>query len=150
VRRVVVLDASEEHAARLNEGLRLDELGEERTVKIEAVTEPPDEAFDFILVTLKAAHHEAVKPLKGTFVSLVQDRLEALVGEGNLISGIVEWGHEPRPRPPRADDGRPVRGGPALRPHAAAGRGARTRRRGAGGRGHRLGHLGKAARQPTR
>jgi len=37
-----------------------------------------------------------VKPLKGTFVSLgnglVQDRLEHLVGEGNLISGIVEWG----------------------------------------------------------
>ena len=63
---------------------RLDELGEERTVKIEAVTEPPDEEFDFVLVTLKAAHHEAVKPLKGTFVSLgnglVQERLEKLVG----------------------------------------------------------------------
>jgi 2-dehydropantoate 2-reductase len=37
-----------------------------------------------------------VKPLKGTFVclvnGLVQERLEKLVGEGNLISGIVEWG----------------------------------------------------------
>jgi 2-dehydropantoate 2-reductase len=96
LRRVVVLDASEEHVARLNEGLRLDELGEERSVRVEAVTTPPDEAFDFVLVTLKAAHHEAVKPLKGTFVSLgnglVQDRLEALVGKGNLIGGIVEWG----------------------------------------------------------
>jgi 2-dehydropantoate 2-reductase len=96
VRRVVVLDASDEHVARLNDGLKLDELGEERTVKIEATTTPPDEAFDFILVTLKAAHHDAVKPLKGTFVSLgnglVQERLEALVGQGNLISGIVEWG----------------------------------------------------------
>jgi 2-dehydropantoate 2-reductase len=96
VRRVVVLDASEEHVARLNDGLKLDVLGEERTVRVEAVTEPPDEEFDFVLITLKAAHHEAVKPLKGTFVSLgnglVQDRLEALVGKGNLISGIVEWG----------------------------------------------------------
>ena len=96
VRRVVVLDASEEHVARLNDGLKLDVLGDERTVRVEAVTEPPDEEFDFVLITLKAAHHEAVKPLKGTFVSLgnglVQDRLEALVGKGNLISGIVEWG----------------------------------------------------------
>ena len=33
VRRVVVLDASEEHVARLNDGLKLDELGEERTVR---------------------------------------------------------------------------------------------------------------------
>src|SRR3954471_2132573 len=96
VRRVVVLDASDEHVARLNDGLKLDELGQERTVEVEAVTTPPDEEFDFVLVTLKAAHHEAVKPLKGTFVSLgnglVQERLEQLVGQGNLISGIVEWG----------------------------------------------------------
>lgn len=96
LRRVVVLDASEEHVARLNDGLRLDVLGDERTVKVEAVTEPPEEAFDFVLVTLKAAHHDAVKPLKGTFVSLgnglIQDRLEEIVGKGNLISGIVEWG----------------------------------------------------------
>ena len=96
VRRVVVLDASEEHVARLNDGLKLDELGEERTVQIEAVTEPPDEAFDFILVTLKAAHHEAVKPLKGD-VREPRQRARAgavgtLVGRGNLISGIVEWG----------------------------------------------------------
>jgi 2-dehydropantoate 2-reductase len=96
VRRVVVLDADEEHVARLNAGLRLDELGEDRTVRVEAVTEPPDEEFDFVLITLKAAHHEAVRPLRGTFVSLgnglVQDRLEELVGRGNLIAGIVEWG----------------------------------------------------------
>ena len=64
VRRVVVLDASEEHVARLNDGLKLDELGEERTVRIEATTTPPDYEFDFILVTLKAAHHEAAKPLE--------------------------------------------------------------------------------------
>jgi 2-dehydropantoate 2-reductase len=96
VRRVVVLDANPEHVERLNDGLRLDVLGEERTVQVEAVTAPPEEAFDFVLVTLKAAHHEAVRPLEGTFVSLgnglIQDRLEEIVGQGNLISGIVEWG----------------------------------------------------------
>lgn len=96
LRRVVVLDASEEHVARLNAGLELDVLGDERTVQVEATTTPPDDEFDFILITLKAAHHDAVKPLKGTFISLgnglVQERLEQLVGKGNLISGIVEWG----------------------------------------------------------
>jgi len=98
VRRVVVLDADAEHVARLNEGLRLDELGEERAVKVEAVTDAGEDAFDFALITLKAAHHAAVKTLTGveTFVSLgnglVQDRLEALVGPGRLIGGIVEWG----------------------------------------------------------
>jgi 2-dehydropantoate 2-reductase len=98
VRRVVVLDADEDHVARLNDGLRLDELGEERIVKVEARTEAGDERFDFGLVTLKAAHHEAVRTLTGveTFVSLgnglVQDRLAELVGADNLISGIVEWG----------------------------------------------------------
>lgn len=98
VRRVVVLDANEDHVARLNAGLRFDELGEERTVEIEAVTKPPEEEFEFGLITLKAAQHEAA--LQGlrveTFVSLgnglVQDRLEELVGAGNLVSGIVEWG----------------------------------------------------------
>jgi 2-dehydropantoate 2-reductase len=98
VRRVVVLDADEEHVARLNDGLRLDELGEERTVRVEAVTRT-HEAFDFGLITLKAAHHEAA--LRGQegidcWVSLgnglVQDRLAALVGEDRLVKGIVEWG----------------------------------------------------------
>src|SRR3954467_7498325 len=93
VRRVVVLDASEEHVARLNEGLRLDELGEERTVAVEAGTTPPGEEFDFVLVTLKAAHHEAVKPLKGTFVSLgnglVQDRLPGPRGPGHPRPGTA-------------------------------------------------------------
>ena len=50
VRRVVVLDASEEHVARLNDGLRLDVLGDERTVRVEAVTEPPDEERDRLLL----------------------------------------------------------------------------------------------------
>jgi 2-dehydropantoate 2-reductase len=99
VRRVVVLDADAEHVARLNEGLRLDDLGEDRTVAVQAVTEPPDERFDFALVTLKAGYHEAaLKPLTGVdaFVSLgnglVQDRIAGIVGEDRLIAGIVEWG----------------------------------------------------------
>ena len=97
VRRVVVLDANEDHVARLNEGLRLDVLGEERVVKVEARTEI-DEEFEFGLITLKAAHHDAVGALSGveTFVSLgnglVQDRLAELVGVDKLIAGIVEWG----------------------------------------------------------
>jgi 2-dehydropantoate 2-reductase len=99
VRRVVVLDASEEHVARLKAGLRLDELGEERTVAVDAVSAPPDERFDFGLITLKAAHHDAaLRPLGGveTFVSLgnglVQDRIAEIVGADRLIAGIVEWG----------------------------------------------------------
>jgi 2-dehydropantoate 2-reductase len=98
VRRVVVLDADADHVARLKEGLRLDELGEERTVQVEAVAEPPGERFDFALVTVKAAHHEAaLKPVDAeTFVSLgnglVQDRIAGLVGADRLIAGIVEWG----------------------------------------------------------
>jgi 2-dehydropantoate 2-reductase len=97
VRRVVVLDANEEHVARLNGGLRLDVLGEERTLKVEATTEANGE-FDFGLVTLKAAHHEAaLRGLEGIrcFVSLgnglVQDRLREIVG-ADLVAGIVEWG----------------------------------------------------------
>ena len=49
-------------------------VGEERTVAVEAVAEPPSERFDFALVTLKAAYHEAaLAPLRETadaFVSL--------------------------------------------------------------------------------
>jgi 2-dehydropantoate 2-reductase len=98
VRRVVVLDAAPEHVARLNAGLRLDELGEERTVPVEAVTEAPDERFDFALVTVKAAHHaQALARVDAEcFVSLgnglVQDRIAELVGGDRLIAGIVEWG----------------------------------------------------------
>lgn len=99
VRRVVVLDASEDHVRRLNAGLRLDDVGDERTVRVEAVTEPPGEDFDYALVTLKAAHHEAaLRPLArvDSFVSLgnglVQDRIAEIVGAERLIAGIVEWG----------------------------------------------------------
>jgi 2-dehydropantoate 2-reductase len=105
VRRVAVLDANEEHVERMRDpGLLLDELGEERYVRVEAHADPADldEEFDFALLTLKAPHLEAaLKPLRDhglakTFVTLgnglVQDSIARLVGEENLIVGTVEWG----------------------------------------------------------
>lgn len=105
LRRVAVLDASRRHVERLRgEGLLLDELGEDRRVVIEAHADPGalGERFDFALVTLKAAFHEAALPplrerdAAECFVSLgnglVQDRVAELVGADRLIAGIVEWG----------------------------------------------------------
>jgi len=105
VRRVSVLDASEEHVDRIrNPGLLLDELGEERHVRLDARADPSDleGPFDFALVTLKAPHLESAlaplveRSLAKTFVSLgnglVQDRIAAIVGDENLIVGTVEWG----------------------------------------------------------
>ena len=105
VRRVSVLDANEEHVERMRgPGLLLDDLGEERRVRLDAHADPSDleGPFDFALVTLKAPHLEdALGPLverglAGTFVSLgnglVQDRISAIVGEENLVVGTVEWG----------------------------------------------------------
>jgi 2-dehydropantoate 2-reductase len=105
VRRVAVLDADGEHVERMRgEGLLIDDLGEERRVRLDAHVDPArlDGPFDFALVTLKAPHLEgALKPLveRGlveTFVSLgnglVQERVAAVVGPERLIWGIVEWG----------------------------------------------------------
>jgi 2-dehydropantoate 2-reductase len=104
VRRVAVLDADRTHVARLNEGLRVNLLGEERRVPIAAHADPSElgQRFDFALVTVKAAHHEAALPplaardAAETFVSLgnglVQERVAELVGGDRLIAGIVEWG----------------------------------------------------------
>jgi 2-dehydropantoate 2-reductase len=105
VRRVSVLDANEEHVERMrNPGLLLDELGEERYVRLDAHADPSglEDPFDFALVTLKAHHLEAAlgplveRGLARTFVSLgnglVQDRIAAIVGDENLIVGTVEWG----------------------------------------------------------
>ena len=105
VRRVSVLDANEEHVERMRDpGLLLDELGEERHVRLDAQADPSDleGPFDFALVTLKAPHLEsALGPLAElglarTYVSLgnglVQDRIAAIVGEENLVVGTVEWG----------------------------------------------------------
>ncbi len=105
VDRVAVLDANEEHVERMRgDGLVIDELGEERRVRLEAYADPAglDSPFDFALVTLKAPHLEAaLGPLRDlgvveTFVSLgnglVQERVASIVGDGRLIWGTVEWG----------------------------------------------------------
>jgi len=85
-------------------GLLLDDLGEERRVRLDAHSDPADleGPFDFVLVTLKAPHLEAALgplvelDLAETFVSLgnglVQERIAAIVGEENLVVGTVEWG----------------------------------------------------------
>ena len=105
VRRVSVLDADKEHVRLMRDpGLLLDELGEERRVRLPAHADPGafENPFDFALVTLKAPHLEAAlgplveRDLAETFVSLgnglVQDHIAGIVGEGKLIIGTVEWG----------------------------------------------------------
>jgi 2-dehydropantoate 2-reductase len=67
VRRVAVLDANRDHVERMREdGLLVDELGEERRVRIDAYANPAelDNPFDFALITLKAPHlKSALGPL---------------------------------------------------------------------------------------
>ena len=105
VRRVSVLDANKEHVERMRDpGLLIDELGEERRVRLDAHADPSDleGPFDFALVTLKAPHLDAAlgplveHGLTKTFVSLgnglVQDRIATIVGAENLVVGTVEWG----------------------------------------------------------
>src|SRR5918995_775116 len=105
VDRVAVLDADEEHVERMRgDDLLIDDLGEERRVRLEAYADPArlDGAFDFALITLKAPHLEsALGPLRDlglvdTFVSLgnglVQERVAGIVGGERLIWGTVEWG----------------------------------------------------------
>ncbi len=103
VRRVMVLDANAEHVERMRDpGLELDVLGEQRTVQLDAYSDPAQLPAEpqFALVTLKAAYLQAALPgLRDqvhTFVSLgnglVQDRVASLVGEDRLLIGTVEWG----------------------------------------------------------
>ena len=61
-----------------------------------------DGEFDFALVAVKSPLHDvALPPLVerggiGAFLSigngLIQDRMEGIVGQGNLLACIVEWG----------------------------------------------------------
>ncbi len=105
VRTLAVLDSNREHVERLREpGLLLDDLGEERRIRIDAYADPAQlqGRFDFALITLKATHLDAaLRPLRerdaaSCFVSLgnglVQERIGDLVGEDRLIAGTVEWG----------------------------------------------------------
>jgi 2-dehydropantoate 2-reductase len=105
VRRVTVLDTNEEHVEKMRDpGLLLDDLGQERRVRLDAHSDPGDleDPFDFALVTLKAPHLEAAlgplveRGLAQAFVSLgnglVQDRIASIVGRENFLVGTVEWG----------------------------------------------------------
>jgi 2-dehydropantoate 2-reductase len=105
VARVVALDANREHVELLRgRGLRLDVLGEERVVALDAHTSVAELTgpFDFGLVTLKAPAIDAVLPalrkrgIVETFVSLgnglVQQRIAGIVGADRLIAGTVEFG----------------------------------------------------------
>jgi 2-dehydropantoate 2-reductase len=105
VGRVVALDANRDHVARLRDpGLRLDHMGEERMVRLEAHAsiEELEGRFDFGLITLKAPSLSSVIPalverdLVDVYVSLgnglVQDRVADMVGAGRLVAGTVEFG----------------------------------------------------------
>jgi 2-dehydropantoate 2-reductase len=101
---VVVLDANVEHVAALREGLVYEQEGEERTAVLDAVAsvDELEGDFDFAMVAVKSPlHRVALEPLVarggiGAFVSmgngLIQDRMEEIVGKGNLLACIVEWG----------------------------------------------------------
>jgi 2-dehydropantoate 2-reductase len=102
---VVVLDANEAHVAALRSpGLVYEQEGEERTAVLDAVctVDELDGEFDYALVAVKSPlHRAALEPLVrrggiATFVSmgngLIQDRMESIVGRGNLLACIVEWG----------------------------------------------------------
>jgi 2-dehydropantoate 2-reductase len=105
VSRVVALDANPEHVALLrNPGLRIDVMGEERVVALDAHTsvDALTGPFDFGLITLKAPALPEVLPalrergIVDVFVSLgnglVQQRIAELVGAERLIAGTVEFG----------------------------------------------------------
>src|SRR3954470_3773138 len=97
---VVVLDAKAEHAARMRDpGLVINDA---TPVPLDAVTADPEGQFDFALIAIKAPLHEAVIPGLaarggiGAFCTLgnglIQDRIEGMVGRGNLLAALVEWG----------------------------------------------------------
>jgi 2-dehydropantoate 2-reductase len=99
---VVVLDANEAHVARLNDpGLVINDAPP-RPVKAVSAIDQLEGEFDFALLAVKAPlHHVAIPPLaqRGgieAFVTLgnglIQDRIEAMVGQGNLLACLVEWG----------------------------------------------------------
>ena len=102
---VVVLDANVEHVARLRDpGLIYEQQGVGHTVVLDAVSgiDELDGDFDFALIAVKSPlHQEVLEPLVArggidTFVSLgnglIQDRIEKIVGKGNLLACVVEWG----------------------------------------------------------
>ncbi len=104
-RDVTVLDASEVHVASLRSpGLRLDHLGTEHLVPMNAVSSAAEleGRFDFALLTLKSGGLvKAVPGLVDLDVAdayvclgngLVQSIAEELIGPERLLVGVVEWG----------------------------------------------------------
>jgi 2-dehydropantoate 2-reductase len=100
---VVVLDANTEHVAKLNgPGLVINGEDPVRLQAVASVDELGDDEFDFALIAVKSPlHHVVLPPLveRGdieAFVTLgnglIQDRVEEIVGEGNLLACLVEWG----------------------------------------------------------
>jgi 2-dehydropantoate 2-reductase len=102
---VVVLDANVEHVARLRDpGLVYEQQGVAHTVVLDAISgiDELDGDFDFALIAVKSPlHQEVLERLVArggieTFVSLgnglIQDRIESIVGKGNLLACVVEWG----------------------------------------------------------
>jgi 2-dehydropantoate 2-reductase len=105
VARVVALDANAEHVALCRTpGLRMDVMGEERVVSLDArgSVDDLDGRFDFALITVKAPALPVVLPalrerdIVETYVSLgnglVQDRVAAIVGDDRMLAGTVEFG----------------------------------------------------------
>jgi 2-dehydropantoate 2-reductase len=105
VSTVCVLDANAEHVARMREpGLRLDIVGQEHTIPLDAYTDPAQlpGPFDFGICALKSiAIEPALTPLAEANIAdawlslgngLVQDRIGAIVGEDRLLVGTVEFG----------------------------------------------------------
>lgn len=105
VRRLVILDADEDHVARMRDpGLTFEERGTEHTVALDAVRTVAEVEgdFDFALIAVKAPNHRsALEPLVaagsvGAFVTLgnglIQDRVAELVGAQSLLACLVEWG----------------------------------------------------------
>ncbi|RRO18682.1 2-dehydropantoate 2-reductase [Saccharopolyspora rhizosphaerae] len=103
---VTVLDADQDHVARLREpGLLFEEVsGQTSRRRLNAVSDPADLGgpFDFALLTVKSpALRAAVTPLVDarlvdTYVALgnglVHDLVQSLVGRERLIVGLIEWG----------------------------------------------------------
>src|SRR3954471_3155101 len=97
---VVVLDANEEHVARMREPGLI--IGEADPVPLDAVAADPGGECDFALIAVKSPLHDVVLPPLaarggiGAFCTLgngrIQDHIEGIVGPGNLLACLVEWG----------------------------------------------------------
>jgi len=99
---VTVLDANSEHVAALRDPGLI--INDEAPVRVNAVSslDELEGDFDIALVAVKSPLHDvALPPLVqrggiGAFCSmgngLIQDHMEEIVGRGNLLACIVEWG----------------------------------------------------------